>query len=443
MEPNSKSYQPLRLAFFVHRFPQVSEAFIINQADALLQRRHSVDVFSIWGLSPEPAEKLRETFPIAARSGLLSRCYEPEFEVAWNARCSRALELVLTKFHDRFDVLSRALNPLRYGRSALNLRLLYEAAMLDGHAPFDVVHCQFADLAPVVLRLRDCGALRAPVVVHIRGIDITRRPLEMGGAAYRRIFAGADLLLANCDYFRNKAIGLGCPPEKIVVYRSGIDLSEFRYRGSRPRTNGGLRLALVGRMTEKKGIAYALQAMAELAKRRVDAHLSVLGDGPLRADLEQQVRDLGISSRVEFLGAGGHDDVRRLLAASDLLLAPSVTARDGDEDAPVNTLKEGMATGLPVVATRHGGIPELVIDRRTGRLVPERNAAAIADAVQWLVAHRDEWDAMGRVGRRIIERDYDLNRQTQRLIALDRALVSNRGSARLPLAAAAAGLLAS
>lgn len=409
----------MRLAFFVHRFPQLSEAFIIDQAAALIAQGHEVDIYAVWGQLP--ANPLQ--FPVVESAGLMRRCRHPGFHVAGLPRLRGGLALALTAFRGRLRVLGGALNPRR-GRWAFNLRLLYEAAMLDGRGPYDVVHCQFADLAPVVLSLRGIGAFDAPVAVHVRGIDITRRPREMGAEAYARIFAGGDLFLANCDYFRERARALGCPAEKLVVFRSAIDLQGFAYRGPRPPGDPCMRLAFVGRLVEKKGLRYAIEALARVRRAGVEAELTVLGDGPLLPELRALGEAEGLAGHLRFVGAGGRSEVLDLLRRSDVLLAPSVRAQDGDEDAPVNTLKEAMALGLPVVATRHGGIPELVRDGDNGLLVPERDTAALATALQWLGKHRHRWGAMGEQGRRAVEAEYELQRQTARLVQMDRLLVA-------------------
>lgn len=417
----ASTQRPLRLAFFVHSFPLLSEAFIINQAAALIERGHEVDLYAIWGQLPHAPGQ----FPIAERAGLFERCRDPRFARAPLERIAGALRR-LADFGGRLRLLARSLDVVRQGRWAANLRLLHEAAMLCDRGPYDVVHCQFADLAPVVLRLRRIGVFDAPVVVHVRGIDITRRPREFGRAVYERIFAEADRVWPNCEHFARKAIALGCPAGKISVFRSAIDLREFAWRGPRRQADATLQLAFVGRLVEKKGVIHAIDALAELIHKGIEARLTLLGDGPLREALQRRVVELQLENHVHFLGAGGHAEVQRLLDASDLLLAPSVTAADGDEDAPVNTLKEAMAIGLPVVATRHGGIPELVRDGYNGALVPERDAQALAQAIAELSRHRDRWERLGRNARASVEADYSLHTQTERLIALDRQLLVRR-----------------
>ena len=151
----------------------------------------------------------------------------------------------------------------------------------------------------------------------------------------------------------------------------------------------------MGRLVEKKGFADAIDAVARLRGEGRDVRLDILGDGPLRADLERRAGE-----GVRLLGAASSDAVLAALHAADIALAPSVTAADGDQDGPVNTLKEAMATGLPVVATRHGGIPELVEDGVSGLLVPERDPEALARAIARLMDAPGDWPRLGAAGRR-------------------------------------------
>jgi colanic acid/amylovoran biosynthesis glycosyltransferase len=130
------------------------------------------------------------------------------------------------------------------------------------------------------------------------------------------------------------------------------------------------------------------------------------------------VETLRVGDRVQFLGSKTREEVAELLAAAHLLLAPSVTAADGDQEGIPNTLKEAMAAGLPVVSTLHSGIPELVEDGRSGFLVPERDSEALADRVGWLVDRPDSWPDMGRAGRSRVEAEYDIAKLSIRLVEL-------------------------
>jgi colanic acid/amylovoran biosynthesis glycosyltransferase len=161
-----------------------------------------------------------------------------------------------------------------------------------------------------------------------------------------------------------------------------------------------------------------LRAVRILLDRGVDVEYRILGDGPRRERLTALVAELGVKDRVTLHGRHGQETVRDGLEGSDVLVAASVTAADGDEEGIPNVLKEAMAVGLPVVGTRHAGIPELIEDGVSGFLVPERDEAALADALQRLAWAPTEWAAMGRAGRAKIEQDYDINRLNDRLAGL-------------------------
>jgi colanic acid/amylovoran biosynthesis glycosyltransferase len=149
---------------------------------------------------------------------------------------------------------------------------------------------------------------------------------------------------------------------------------------------------------------------------------AIVGDGPLRARLEAEVAARGLGDVVQLRGAMPHLEVRDLIARSHLLLAPSVVAADGDEEGLPTVIKEAMAVGLPVVATRHSGIPEIVIDGETGRLVAERDDEALAGAVRDLLAARERWGAYAASGRAHVEREYDIETLNDRLVELLRGM---------------------
>ncbi|MEL6856269.1 MAG: glycosyltransferase, partial [Cyanobacteria bacterium J06607_13] len=158
--------------------------------------------------------------------------------------------------------------------------------------------------------------------------------------------------------------------------------------------------------------------------KQVPVIYDIMGDGPLRSELSALIESLGLSGRVRLLGWCDEAEIIRVLERAHLFVAPSVTAASGNQDAPINVLKEAMALGLPVVSTYHGGIPELVQDGVSGRLVPERDADAIAQALLELIARPDRWPQMGQAGRDYVKAHYDLHTLNEQLALLYRALLA-------------------
>lgn len=253
-----------------------------------------------------------------------------------------------------------------------------------------------------------------PLVVMFHGHDVggllpqnryTARYLRYQRLA-RDLFDYASVLLCPALELKQKLAALGAPPHKLEVHRLGVDTSRFKptAAGDKPAQPT---LLSVGRLVEKKGMGYALAALAQLRRRFPEAELRIVGDGPLRRTLEQETRALGIQHAVCFLGNLPSSEVQREMARAHVMLTPSVTSLNGDQESGVIVLKEAAASGLPAVGTRHGGIPEIIEHERTGLLVAERNVHELASALERLLGDPDLRSRMGVAAREKICREYD------------------------------------
>ncbi|MEM7488745.1 MAG: glycosyltransferase [Pseudomonadota bacterium] len=392
----------LRVGLVTWDFPLVSETFVINLAADLL--RSGVDL------------RVLALDPAAARDG-----GGPGHDEALLAPLrGRVLRAADPPSGDGGDLRRRALRrALALAGAVLPAERTATARLLANVAPFDVLHCQFGTLGLGMIRPRRLGLLGdAALLVHLRGYDITTFVRKRGPDVYAQVFREADLLIANCGHFRDRAVALGADPDAVRIIGSPIDGDFFAPPAARePYGDRPLRLVAVGRLVEKKGFADAIAATGHLVREGRSVELTILGEGALRPDLEHQVADLGLGGVVRLPGAAGREAVRAALHNADIALAPSVTAESGDADAPVNTLKEAMATEMPVVATTHGGIPELVIPGENGALVPERDPAALARAVADLADRPDRWAALGAAGRRKTLEDFASESVLRRTLA--------------------------
>ena len=398
----------MKVAFLTGEFPLVSQTFIFNQLAGLIERGVDVTVYALWG---PPGQGGVEQGTVQDYDLVQRTRYAPSVPASIGARLSSGLRYITLGLRRNPAAALRLLNPLRFGRRALSLRLPHEAVPFLPRERYDIVHCQFGDLALSALALRDAGVLQGPIVTHFRGYDISQ--------------------FVKGDFFRRRVIELGCTPDRIAVLRSGIDIEHFAFAPPTPPADGIVRVAFVGRLVEKKGVEYAVRAIAALREAGSQVELDIVGDGLLRPRLEALIADLGVAPWVRLQGARDHDGVVEMLAAAHLMVAPSVTAADGDQDASVNTLKEAMAMGLPVVGTRHGGIPELVEHGISGVLVPERDAAALAQAIRRMADAAEHWHSFGLTGRRKVEAEYDMHRLNDRLLEIYRE-VSTDGRTPMP-----------
>jgi colanic acid/amylovoran biosynthesis glycosyltransferase len=192
-----------------------------------------------------------------------------------------------------------------------------------------------------------------------------------------------------------------------------------------------IRLLTVARLVEKKGIGVALRALGSVRHELPNVRYDVIGDGPLRGELEALAGSLGIAERVRFAGALSNERVQQAMREADLFVLPSMTAPNGDEEGTPTVLLEAACARLPVLATRHAGIPEIVAEGRSATLVAEGDPAALANGLRAMIAARERWPAMGEAGRRmVIDRGHLTADVAARLEALYLGIRLEQGSRR-------------
>jgi colanic acid/amylovoran biosynthesis glycosyltransferase len=294
--------------------------------------------------------------------------------------------------------------------------LLTQAGLLLERGEFDIVHCQFGTWGLRYLNLHELGASGGKLIVNFRGYDISETVHQKGNGVYRELFARSDHLITNCVFFKSRLLQIGAPADRLTVIPSGIDCSRFRFAERQRPEDGVTRIVMVGRLVKKKGVEFALRAIAELVARGKKIEFQVIGDGPLRESLSKLLSDLGLGGHARLSGPQDQSEIIETLSCAHVFVAPSVTTETGDQEGSINVLKEAMAMGLPVVSTLHAGIPEIVQDGRSGFLVPERDTAALADRIEYLVDHPEVWPAMGRNGREFVESHFDINALNESLI---------------------------
>lgn len=413
----------MKIAFLVWRFPVLSEAFILNQITGLIDRGHDVQIYALAG-RPKNTKKVH---PAVEKYNLLERTHYASERPKNPLTCSlKGLWLLLSNLHRNSFRCLRVLNFQEPRDTTKFWKRFYRAIALLDAEPYDIIHCQFGTLGPIGLMFREIGFLQGKLVTIFRGVDISRQVCEEGEDIYHDLFAEGDYFLANCEFFRRRAISIGCDPQKIVVHGSGIDCQKFTFKARRFPTDGRIRVATIGRLVEKKGIEYAIQAIAWLAQVYPQIEFLIIGDGPLKEKFQYSIDRLQAGSFIKILGWKQQQEIIETLDTCHLFVAPSVTATDGNQDAPVNTLKEAMAMGLPVVSTYHGGIPELVEDGKSGFLVPERDPEAIAQKLTYLIEHPELWEAFGRAGRARVEAKYDMNGLNDELVEVYQALLDSK-----------------
>ena len=292
----------------------------------------------------------------------------------------------------------------------------------------DVIHVHNRFFFTSLIAAAAAKALNIPLVttLHLGSVDELPLPQRLPVLAYERIFGrtiiqASEQLIAVSQAVADYTRRLGASPEKTRVQPNAVDTNAFRPSASKAQRPP--RVAFVGRLIQNKGPHYLMAAIPQMLAHRPDTEFWFIGDGPMRACLEQTAQNLGVAPNVRFLGV--REDVAALLADSDIFVRPSLM-----EGMPLTVL-EAMACGLPVVATPVGGTAELVIEGETGLLVPPRNVEALAGALQRLIDSPALRAQLGANGRRLVEADYGWQRVSRDTLAVYEDVLQARG--RVPV----------
>jgi glycosyltransferase involved in cell wall biosynthesis len=255
-----------------------------------------------------------------------------------------------------------------------------------------------------------------PSVVSFHGADVL---VDMEKPAYRQatkqMLDAATRVFVRSASLQRAVIELGCDENKIDIVRTGIPLEEFPFREREFSVNGEWRFLQASRLVQKKGLATTLHAFTQFLGHYPRATLTIAGAGPMREELQELTRKLKINDRVALPGFLAADKLREIYYASHIFLHPSETGSDGNQEGIPNAMLEAMATGLPVFATDHGGIPEAIENGVSGILVPERDYEALSQALLKAVQDRDLLARLARNGANAVAQKFDQQNQIRRL----------------------------
>jgi colanic acid/amylovoran/stewartan biosynthesis glycosyltransferase WcaL/AmsK/CpsK len=411
------------IAFIVNQFPSVSQTFVLNQIVGLIERGHHVDVYT-WSRGNSDF-----VHSDVARWNLLDRTYQLQTPRNRWLRFAKGIEIFTKQLGKKPGAALRSLNVFQYGRRALSLSLLFETAPFFRN--YDVVHCQFGKNGQFGAILKQIG-LQKKLVVTFHGYDI-REGVAAGAQMYKDLWEEADCVIAISKYNQEKLLRFGALPEKIVLHPVGIDCRRFPYRPASLKNGGPIKLLSIGRLVKEKGFESGIRAFHRLLQKKPELAIryDIIGEGCLRNSLAALIDELGLKQQVRLLGAREQERIVPALQAADIFFAPSLA-----EVLPV-ALMEAHAVGLPIVATRVGSVDQIVIENRSGYLVPPGDVCALSQRLEALIDHPEEWESMGRAGRQHVEQCYDIDRLNDRLVKIYQQLLDGQlpsVSAQLPVA---------
>ena len=404
----------LKVGYVVKRFPRFSETFILNELLTLEAQGVDVEVFSL----EHPPEEARHAFATDLRAPVT---YLPDhtqlggLSVSVPGQSSPSASPLRHQLAGSTPLRSLfpGVSPSKAARLTLKGAVLGILASARG---ITHLHAHFASNATTVALLASrLSAIPFSFTAHARDIYHTYVDPETDDQLRRRKIREAAFVVTvsdfNLDHLRTLAPD--AHSRKIRRLYNGTDLARFTPHADAGRPND--RFLAVGRLVEKKGFTHLVDACRLLEARGIDHHCTIVGEGPLRAELEEQIRACAIAHRIELVGACSQERIRTLMQASSAIVLPCVVGKSGDRDGLPTVLLEGMAMRLPVISTQVAGVPEIVDPNRTGLLVPPENATALADALERIHANPEWARHLGARGRKRAEERFDLETNVAQL----------------------------
>jgi glycosyltransferase involved in cell wall biosynthesis len=398
----------LRVAYIMSRFPNLTETFVLYEMLAVEQLGVQVEVYPL--LRQRESTVHAEARPLVARAHFHAFISIPVLA----AQLSFLRRRPGAYFRTWWEVLRGTWGSWNFFIGALGIlpkavRFAYEMERQG----IDHVHAHFANHPAVAaLVIHRLTGIPFSFTAHAHDLHIERRMLgtKIRAAKFAVTISEFNrrLMLAECDDIAGA---------KIRVIHCGIDPAAF----PDDRTADAARpfeIVCVAALRELKGHRYLIEACHRLLERGVNFRCRLIGDGPLRPQIESQIASLGLQHCVIVLGGLTRSDVLGLLAASDVAVLTSVKTASGRWEGIPVALMEAMAAGLPVIASETSGIPELVDDGRTGTLVPPQDVGAIAAALESMARDRDGAARMGAAGRARVLRDFNQQTSARELVAL-------------------------
>lgn len=396
----------LQLVYILSAYPGLTTTFVDREVQALRRMGIPLRILAINRPETMLSEEQKEiqriiTYlqPVERSTALRAHL---RFALTRPARYFSTLAYLLTRRHSSLNARRKTLRHFSLGVvSAYHLR----------NTPVDHIHVHIVNWAVVALTASRLLGVPYSVTAHASG-DIYVNPVllkeKMGNAKFV-----ATCTRYNMDYL--KQYGKGVFSEKVKCIYHGLNARDYVRDQAIERYNPPVIIG-VGQLKERKGFKVLVEACGILKQQGVDFECRIIGEGPMRAELEDRIQRLGLTGKVILYGALPHDEVFRQYEQSSIFALPALMASDGDRDGIPNVILEAMAMELPVVSTCHSAIPEAVEDGVNGLLVPPDDPAALAAALHRLLSSPELRLSFGQKGRQTVIEKFDPEKNTRRLL---------------------------
>lgn len=403
----------LKILSFIGIFPAISESWFVEQTTGLLDKEVEIDIVAFRKSGPgHISEKIKKYH-------LMDRVTYIEFPENRVKRFFLVLPLIFKMLLLSPAALGRALNVKKLGKSALALKYIFWTAPLLGKTDqYDVIHCHFGMVANRFLVIRDILGIKQKFITTFYGQDSSKYIQAKGLSVYDRLKRESSYILLMTNEMKDRLVSLGFPEHKLLVHYTGVNTDQYDFRLKSYDGRRIFNIVSVGRLVPKKGFDDLLRAAEIISRSYKNFKINIVGDGERGAYLRALADRLGISGIVEFKGMMPHRETLKFFAQNDIIVQLSKTAPDGDTDDLPFVLLEGQISGLPAVTTNHVGIPDGILNGKTGFLVPEGDYVAAAEKIMFLIQNPNVMQEFSGNAHRFVKERFDLNSLNNKLIEL-------------------------
>ncbi|MET1250071.1 glycosyltransferase [Sporolactobacillus sp. STCC-11] len=404
----------MKILFLVGEFPKLSQTFIVSQITGLIDAGHEVTILA------KKSDGGSKVHPDVLNYDLLKHVVYYGDAAHSENRCKKGLafgralcaHMVTRIFNRQYKGAVSFKDLCKLPNLILLVRTLNQVDLTDRA----IITAHFGPNGLLAQKCIEMGLLNGKLFTFFHGYDMLRYVKQKGRNAYQDLFRSPSLILPISDFWRRRCIELGADSSRVIVHHMGIDLLRF---GSHPaQLTKPVILVSAARLVEKKGLEYGIEAVGQLITKGYAIRYYIAGDGPLKDKLQKQIEKNKLTRQIRLLGWKTQNEWIELMTDAQIVLAPSITASDGDMEGIPVQLMEAMAMRKIVVSTVHSGIPELIHDGENGCLVTEKNSDALADVLERLIRSPEKWSRITQNARQTIKTEFNSQKLNAELIKL-------------------------
>ena len=389
-----------RLAYILKMYPRFSETFIVSELLALERAGFQIDIFSL-------------------RAPVDGRFHRFLSDVGASVTYIESHPTRISRFWNAMHALrpsTPALWATLKNNSQQDAEDVYQALLVAAHVQergIEHIHAHFGSVATFVAQLtaQICG-IRFSFTMHAK--DIYHESVDANALSDAIKAASFSITVSDYNHQYLEEV-MGIRSESLHRIYNGLDLSLFPFTPIKAREN---KIVAVGRLVEKKGFDYLIQASFELRKRGLEIPCQIIGAGPLEEHLKELINRHRVADLVTILGPRTQDEVIHAVSSASVFIAPCVVAEDGNRDGLPTVLLEAMALGTPCISTDVTAIPEIIDHLKTGLIVPQRDSLTLADSIESLVGNQHLQQEIAINARCLIETCFDIDKNIKQLSAL-------------------------